>query len=93
MGGLWKYVFKGYYPLAGASYESWFVYLANETAPAMTKEAVVKALNTLPENFNINTLMEKLIFIEKVEEGFVAIERGEFKTHEEVKEIVKSWRK
>ena len=37
--------------------------------------------------------MEKLIFIEKVEEGFVAIERGEFKTHEEVKEIVKSWRK
>ena len=59
----------------------------------MTKEAVVKAMNSLPENFDIDALMDKLIFIEKVEEGFAAAERGETKTHEEVKEIVKSWRK
>lgn len=59
----------------------------------MTKEAVVKAMNALPEQFNIDELMNKLIFIEKVEEGFAAADRGETRTHEEVKELVKSWRK
>lgn len=59
----------------------------------MNKEKVTKAMNTLPEHFDLDALVERLIFIEKVEEGFAAAERGEFKTHEEVKKLVKSWRK
>ncbi len=59
----------------------------------MTKEKVTEAMNTLPEQFDLDALVERLIFIEKVEEGFAAAERGEYKTHEEVKELVKSWRK
>ncbi len=59
----------------------------------MTKEEVNEAMKTLPEKFDLDALVERLIFIEKVEEGFAAIERGESKTHEEVKQLVKSWRK
>lgn len=59
----------------------------------MTKEEVIEAMNTLPEKFDLDALVERLIYVEKVEEGFAAIERGESKTHEEVKSIVKSWRK
>ena len=59
----------------------------------MTKEEVIEAMNTLPEKFDLDALVERLIYVEKVEEGFAAIERGESKTHEEVKKIVQSWRK
>ena len=59
----------------------------------MTKEEVIEAMNTLPEKFDLDALVERLIYIEKVEEGFAAIERGEAKTHDEVKQLVKSWRK
>ncbi|MCI1185950.1 hypothetical protein MON38_00850 [Hymenobacter sp. DH14] len=59
----------------------------------MTREEVIEAMNTLPEKFDLDALVERLIHVEKVEEGFAAIERGEFKTHEEVKDLVKSWRK
>lgn len=59
----------------------------------MTRETVNQAISSLPQNFDLDALVERLIFIEKVEEGFAAAERGETKTHEEVKELVKSWRK
>ena len=59
----------------------------------MTKEEVIEAMNTLPEKFDLDALVERLIYVEKVEEGFAAIERGESKTHEEVKKLVKLWRK
>ena len=59
----------------------------------MTKQAVITVLQMLPEEFELDELFERLVFVEKVEEGFAQIDRGECKTHEEVKEIVKSWRK
>ena len=59
----------------------------------MSKETVLAAVNALPEEIEVNELIERLIFIEKVEEGFAAIERGDCKTHEEVKQIVQSWQK
>ncbi len=59
----------------------------------MTKEEVIEAMNILPEKFDLDALVERLIYVEKVEEGFAAIERGESKMHEEVKALVKSWRK
>ncbi|WP_162549736.1 hypothetical protein [Hymenobacter nivis] len=59
----------------------------------MTKETVNQAMATLSESFDLDTLFERLIFIEKVEEGFAAAERGEFKTQEEVEALVKAWRR
>lgn len=58
----------------------------------MTKQVVLTVLKTLPEEFDLDTLFERLVFVEKVEEGFAQLDRGECKTHEEVQEIVKSWK-
>ncbi len=59
----------------------------------MTKEALKNTIDQLPERFELEELIDRLIYIEKIEEGFAAAERGEAKTHEEVKALVKSWRK
>jgi predicted transcriptional regulator len=47
----------------------------------------------LPQNFDLDALVERLIFIEKVEVGLAQLDRGESKTQEEVEQLVKSWRK
>ena len=53
----------------------------------MTKEKVVEAVQGLPQ-FNLEELIDRLVFIEKVEKGLQQLNRGETKTHEEVKKIV-----
>ncbi|AMJ65339.1 hypothetical protein [Hymenobacter sp. PAMC 26628] len=59
----------------------------------MTKETLKTTIDQLPDKFELEELIDRLIYIEKIEQGFAAAERGESKTHEEVKELVKSWRK
>ncbi|WP_201986949.1 MULTISPECIES: hypothetical protein [Hymenobacter] len=59
----------------------------------MTRETVNQAISSLPQNFDLDALVERLIFIEKVEEGLAQLDRGESKTQEEVEQLVKSWRK
>ncbi len=59
----------------------------------MTRETVNQAISSLPPNFDLDALVERLIFIEKVEEGLAQLDRGESKTQEEVEQLVKSWRK
>jgi len=46
----------------------------------MTRETVNKAISSLPQNFDLDALVERLIFIEKVEEGLAQLDRGECKT-------------
>ncbi|MFD1467036.1 hypothetical protein ACFQ48_02270 [Hymenobacter caeli] len=59
----------------------------------MTKETVKDTIDQLPDKFELEELIDRLIYIEKIEEGFAAAERGESKTHEEVKALVRSRRK
>lgn len=59
----------------------------------MTKDKVLEAINELPQEFDLDDLIEKLIFIEKVEKGITQLENNETTSHEEVKMKVKSWRK
>ena len=59
----------------------------------MRKDKVLEAVNELPSEFELEELIEKLIFIEKVEKGLAQLDKGEIKTHEAVKQIVKTWRK
>ena len=57
----------------------------------MKKETVIETMTELPQEFDLDVLLEKLVFIEKVEKGLKQIQEGKTKTHEEVKEIVKKW--
>jgi hypothetical protein len=59
----------------------------------MTKEAIIKVVNDLPNDFELDVLLDKLIFMAKVEKGMQQIEEGKVISHEEMKEKIKSWSK
>ncbi len=59
----------------------------------MKRDKAIKTINELPSEFNLDELIDKLIFIEKVEKGMDQIKEGKTKTHQEVKELAKKWSK
>lgn len=59
----------------------------------LTKEKVNKTINTLPDSFTIDELIDQLIFMEKVEEGYQQSENGEVILNEDVKLIIDKWSK
>jgi predicted transcriptional regulator len=59
----------------------------------MNKEKLIATISDMPEDFDLEILMEKLIFIEKVEKGLDQLHSGNILTHEEVKQRIKQWQK
>jgi hypothetical protein len=57
----------------------------------MKKEKVLDTVNELPQEFELDELLEKLIFVEKVEAGLKQLEAGQVKSHDTVRETVKKW--
>jgi len=59
----------------------------------MTRDRVLETVNELPQNFELDLLLEKLVFIEKVQKGLDQLNNGNTLSHEEVKQRAKSWQK
>jgi hypothetical protein len=59
----------------------------------LTKEKLNKTINFLPESFTIDELIDKLIFMEKVEEGLNQADDGKVISNEEVKLMIDKWSK
>jgi predicted transcriptional regulator len=59
----------------------------------MTREKALETINELPLKFDIEDLIERLIFIEKIEKGLQQLDEGKTKSHFEVKKIIQSWQK
>ena len=57
----------------------------------MNKDKVIDTVNELPQNFELDELLEKLIFIEKVELGLKQVEEGKVISNDKAKEIAKQW--
>lgn len=57
----------------------------------MKRDKVIESIKELPQEFELETLIERLIFIEKVEQGLNQIEEGKTLSHEQVVEITKKW--
>lgn len=57
----------------------------------MKRDKVIEAVQDFPPEFELEDLIEKLIFIEKVEKGLIQIEEGKTVSHDKVKEIVSEW--
>lgn len=57
----------------------------------MKKEYVIEALKAFPQDFELEKLLEQLVFMEKVEEGLLQLEQGNTIPHEKVEEIIKQW--
>lgn len=59
----------------------------------MSKDTILQALRTLPAEVTIDDVVERLIFIERVEEGLRDSEAGRTVSQEDVKKMVASWSK
>jgi hypothetical protein len=59
----------------------------------MNKDKLIATISDMPEDFDLEVLMEKLIFIEKVEKGLEQLDSENTLTHEQVKQRVKEWSK
>jgi len=59
----------------------------------MTKQNVITAMKTMPQEFHLDQLFEKLVFIEKVNEGIKAVEQGKVISHIEMKKRILEWRR
>jgi predicted transcriptional regulator len=59
----------------------------------MNRDRVLETVNELPQNFELDMLLEKLVFIEKIQKGLDQLNNGNTLSHEEVKKRVKSWQK
>jgi len=57
----------------------------------MKKHKVLETVQLMPDDFNLDELIEKLIFIEKVEQGIKQGEEGKVVSHDQVKDMVKKW--
>ncbi|HBE40546.1 MAG TPA: hypothetical protein DDW27_04960 [Bacteroidales bacterium] len=59
----------------------------------ITKEKLNKTIRSLPDSFTIDELIDRLIFIEKVEEGLKQSEEGKVISNEDVKRMIDKWSK
>ncbi len=57
----------------------------------MRREKALEAVKELPQEFELDILMEKLIFVEKVEQGLKQLDSGKMTPHAQVKEMIKKW--
>ncbi|MEO1053491.1 MAG: hypothetical protein AAFX87_22845 [Bacteroidota bacterium] len=56
----------------------------------MNKAKVIETLDKLPEEFSTEELMDKLLFVEKVEKGLEDVEQGKVISLDEAKERIKN---
>lgn len=59
----------------------------------LTKERLNKTINHLPDSFTIDELIDKLIFIEKVEDGIKQSDEGKVISNEDIKTMIDKWSK
>ena len=59
----------------------------------LTRDKVISSIKDLPDSFTIDELIDRLIFIEKVEQGLKQSEEGKVIPHDEVGKIIEKWSK
>lgn len=57
----------------------------------MRRDRVIETIKDLPNEFDLETVIEQLIFIDKVEKGLNQAVEGKTISHEEVKKRVSKW--
>ncbi len=70
-----------------------FVFLLHKINIMLTKEAIKKTIDTLPDQFTIEEVIEELILMDKIEQGLNDVKEGNVFTTEEAKQRLKKWLK
>jgi len=58
-----------------------------------TKEKLIKAVEDLPDDASLEDVMERLLFLAKVEKGLEQADKGQTISHKDVKEKMSKWLK
>ena len=59
----------------------------------ITKNNLIKLIDTLQDSFSIDELIERLVLIEKIEEGLKQSEENDVISEEEMKAEVETWKR
>ena len=59
----------------------------------MKKSTVIQTLNELPQKFDLDELLERLMIIEKIDEALEDAKSGKTVSHDKVKKMVAKWNK
>jgi len=57
----------------------------------LTKEKIKKAIDLLPENVAVDELMDRIILLDKIEQGLNDVEDGNTYTTEQVENKLNKW--
>ncbi len=57
----------------------------------MTKEKAIDTINNLPDKFDVEELIERLIFIQQVEEGLEQSKKRQVVNFEDAKNRMNKW--
>ncbi|MBA7547799.1 hypothetical protein ES705_40235 [subsurface metagenome] len=57
------------------------------------KQNVIETINHLPDDVTYNDIIEKIRFMQEVEEGIKQADEGKLITHEEVERSLSKWLK
>jgi predicted transcriptional regulator len=57
----------------------------------MRKDKLMETVKALPQEFDLDSLIERLIFEDKVEKGLKQLDAGKTTHHDKVKEMTKKW--
>jgi len=71
-----------------------FTTFVNQRRNAMLiKDNVIKTISTFPDSFTLDELVDKLIFMDKVERGLEESMKNKIYTHEEARDRLGKWLK
>lgn len=65
----------------------------HKTNEMLVKEKVLETIRSLPDEFSLDELVERLILLEKINTGLQEVEEGKVVSQEEAKERMKKWQK
>lgn len=57
----------------------------------MKRDKVLETVKEFPQEFDLEELIERLVFVEKIEKGLQQIEEDKTIPHEQVKDMIKKW--
>ena len=58
----------------------------------LTQEKVLKTMANLPKEFNLDDLVDRLIFVEKVEKDLAQSDNAEVFSTDQAKEMLRQWK-
>lgn len=57
----------------------------------MKRDKAIETVKEFPQEFELEDLIERLVFVEKVEKGLQQVQQGKTIPPEQVKEMTKKW--